>query len=135
MTHMNFLVASFAANIVLIFAVFVCIILFFVFLALKKSKKPVVITGAVLMLISVAVNYYVFSHATYYRYNDNYVLGNTLEKIEKRYGPVDEKWNRAGEECAAYKTEADLDQVQNYYIMYFDEDGTVSRIGNSQLPD
>lgn len=73
----------------------------------KKIKFFLLLTLLIIML-------YCYSHPTYYKYNDRWIIGNSITEIEKRYGKFDLHHNN---EVAYYIS------YDNYYYIEYDENG------------
>lgn len=58
----------------------------------KNNKKLFVFLLSVLILIVIVftgIKIFQYYHPTYYKFNDRFVIGNSIENIEERYGPLD----------------------------------------------
>lgn len=58
----------------------------------KNNKKLFVFLLSVLILIVMVftgIKIFQYYHPTYYKFNDRFVIGNSIENIEERYGPLD----------------------------------------------
>ena len=74
------------------------------------------------------------SHSTYYKYNDEWVIGNKITEVENRYGKFDlgefvkGKSGKVG--YYIYKDDSLFlpDYLQHYYYIEFDENGIVYNV-------
>ena len=76
-----------------------------------------------------------FSHRTYYQYNDMWIIGRSVTDVKNRYGEFD-LYNGA---YAAYYIYTDNrgflpDHLKHYYYMYYDENEIVTRVTDACQP-
>lgn len=98
-----------------------------------KSKGVVVSLGINIALITTIIMYSV-CHSTYYKYNDLYIVGSHISKVEQRYGQFDlirERDNKKG--VAAYYIYTDNgpimpDHLEHYYYMEYNEQGVIYKV-------
>ena len=50
------------------------------------KKKIIIISAIVILIIATFVGVFKYYHPTHFAYNDRFIIGNTQEKIEERYG-------------------------------------------------
>lgn len=129
MTQITFLKLAFTLNVVLVLGVLACIVIFIVFAIKHKKKMPVLIIGIALSILNTGLNYYTISHATFYKYNDNFIVGNTIDKVEKKYGSFSDKGEKDGRLYALYEMKSP-DTTSLYYRIYYDANGTVYEVGS-----
>lgn len=51
---------------------------------IKNRKKIIIIVILFIFIISISLFFH--SHRTYWKYNDNWIIGNSIENIQERYG-------------------------------------------------
>lgn len=59
---------------------------------IKKRKKWLVFLLSILILIALTfsgIRIFQYYHPTYYKFNDRFIIGNSIENIEDRYGPLE----------------------------------------------
>lgn len=127
MTQMTFLKWAFGLNVVLVLGVIACIVIFIVFAIKHKKKTPVLIAGIALIMLNTTLNYYTVSHATFYKYNDSTIVGSTTDKIEKKYGPFEDRGEIEGKLYVRYAIKSE-DEQPLYYWMLYDETGNVYEV-------
>lgn len=91
------------------------------------TKRRVLISAVVIIIFSALI--FLFSHSTYYKYNDWWVKGRSLAEIEERYGDFDIRLGST----AGYYIYTDNgwimpDHLPHYYYMEYDENGIVRRV-------
>lgn len=109
--------------------VFVSVIVLIV--SLVRKKKKLVSSIIVVFFATLFILYLLFltSHSTYYKYNDWYIMGNNIDKIEKKYGEFDYNIEYDnGEGLAGY----DIDYSLFDYYMKYDSKGIVYKIGRAE---
>ena len=99
---------------------------------MKKHLKYVII--AVLTLLLSIIVFYII-HPTYYKYNDIWIMGNTISDIKNRYGEFD-LFNDAYAAYYIYTDNKDFlpDHLKHYYYMYYDENNIVYNVEDSCQP-
>lgn len=96
-----------------------------------KEKTPIVVFSCALAILCtsfVGLNIYVMSHKTYYKYNDWYVKGNNIDKIQEKYGEFD--YNNIHLMEAGY---CDYPGDGFFYVMKYDSSGIVYEIHYSTV--
>ena len=98
---------------------------------MKKLKYVII---AVLTLLLSMVAFYII-HPTYYKFNDIWIIGNTIPDIKNRYGEFD-LINGAYVAYYIYTDNKGFlpDHLKHYYYMYYDENNVVYRVEDSCQP-
>lgn len=99
------------------------------------KKKILIILASVVLFIVISLGIFAYYHPTHYAYNDRFVIGNTREKIVKRYGEFDRvRTNEEGDiTCGIYMIRDNTPElVMGYddslwYEIYF-EDGIAVKV-------
>lgn len=103
------------------------------------SKKILLLSSAIACIIISSV-LFISSHSTYIKYNDWWVLGNTVERIERRYGEFDLFEYRHGVSGkVAYYIYTDNsgflpDHLKHYYYIEYNEQGIATRVYDACAP-
>ena len=50
------------------------------------KKKIIIILSSVILIVAIFICVFKYYHPTHFAYNDRFIIGNTQEKIEERYG-------------------------------------------------
>lgn len=50
------------------------------------KKKIIIILTSVVLIIVALISVFKYYHPTHFLYNDKFIIGNTQEKIEEKYG-------------------------------------------------
>lgn len=121
-------------------ALVICFIVFLVLLiTAKKKKKPTVFKSVLLSLdvILLACSaIFALSHPTWYKFNDWSVMNADIDSVISRYGSFDIGEAEEGKQGKAgyyiYTDDGPVmpDHMKHYYWVYFDENGTVYRVGD-----
>ena len=53
------------------------------------KKKIIIISASVVLIVVAFICIFKYYHPTHYAYNDRFIIGNTQEKIEEKYGKFD----------------------------------------------
>ena len=113
---------------------------------MKKNKGMVIVFSAILVLILgiiVSGNVFRYYHPTHYKFNDKFVIDNTLENIEERYGPLEfQGYTTDGLKVGRYLAEesspkTDLFGHPSYdvwYCIYFNEDDIAQKVSLQSYP-
>lgn len=94
-------------------------------------KKTLVIIIAVIAVLSAVISYFCF-HPTFYKYNDAWIIGRSIDEVEERYGEFDLDWDyRKG--YYIYNDDRGFlpDGLDHYYYMEYDENGIVYEVYDS----
>ena len=108
-----------------------------------KKHKVIFIILLFLILIGLtlflSIKIFQYNHPTHYKFNDRFIIGNTIENIEAEYGPLDFKgYTLDGLKVGRYLAEkgtasfwaqvmGDSD-VDVYYYIYFDVEGIAKEV-------
>lgn len=119
----------------------VCLVLFLAGLILltmllvkrKRIRGALVVLG-LSVLTAGGLTLFRFTHPTYYKYRDGWVMGNTVENVEKRYGAFDTGQYQSGKAGVVgyfiFRDDGPImpDHLEHYYYMEYDESGVVVRV-------
>ena len=99
----------------------------------RERTIPFAIAAAVFILACAVL--YMFSHGTYYKYNDWAIVGKHINNVCKLYGEFDINEPR----YAAYyiytdKSDFHSGHIDHYYYMEIDEYGIVTRVYDGCQP-
>lgn len=50
------------------------------------KKKMIIILSSVILIVAIFICVFKYYYPTHFAYNDRFIIGNTQEKIEERYG-------------------------------------------------
>ena len=50
------------------------------------KKKTIIISASVVLIVVAFICVFKYYHPTHFAYNDRFIIGNTQEKIEEKYG-------------------------------------------------
>ncbi|HEX9060731.1 MAG TPA: hypothetical protein VF941_11185 [Clostridia bacterium] len=96
-----------------------------------KSRKKLIIVSVVCFVFTVALVlvWFFYTHSTYYKYNDSWIIGRHIEEIEKKYGKFDKGYDK----LKAYYLYTDdgpimPSHLQMYYWIKHDEKGIVVKV-------
>lgn len=93
-------------------------------------KKKIIIIAAIVIFIIVAfVGVFKYYHPTHFAYNDRFIIGNTQEKIEEKYGEFSgvRKNNDSEITCGIYMIRDNTPELimgydnSLWYEIYFEE--------------
>lgn len=106
--------------------------------AQKKIVKTIVVFAISLGLL-ITIIIFEQSHRTYYKYNDAWIIGNSVEKVEERYGSFDlgevKEWISGTVAYYIYVDDGILpDYGKHYYYLEYDESGIVYNVEDSLAP-
>ncbi|MDE7425820.1 MAG: hypothetical protein K2N51_19340 [Lachnospiraceae bacterium] len=100
----------------------------------KKSKKRL----SIFLIISIAslssMIVFLCSHATYYKYNDWWIIGRSISEIESKYGEFDfgeYKANTSGKVgYYIYTDDGPImpDHLKHYYYIEYDNEGIANKV-------
>lgn len=98
---------------------------------LKRYKIPGIIILAVLVSMGCTIWFYC-THPTYYKYNDSWILGKTVDQVRVRYGEFDV----VTDGCVAYYIYTDNsgflpDHLKHYYFMEYDNNDIIYEVHDS----
>ena len=82
-------------------------------------KKKILIPALIaILLLSISIGIFWYSHPTHYRYNDRFILGRSADEITAKYGAFDSVLqNETGEMiCGIYQIREDTPEL----IMSYD---------------
>lgn len=68
-------------------------------------KKKIIITSIItIIILALAIGIYWYYHPTYYKFNDQFIIGNSAEEITDKYGDFSKKWidDKTGELTRAF---------------------------------
>lgn len=109
----------------------------------SKHKKCIIIfvVISIVILISALVLFFA-SHSTYIKYNDWWIVGNSVENVRERYGEFDlGKYNENGGTFGYFAYEDDgrhnlLDPsyLDMYYYIKYNSDGIVENVYMASQP-
>lgn len=110
----------------LIVMIFLSIIMLII---LRRKKKNMIILPSSIIIISILLLIgsvlYIESHATFFRYNDWYIVGNSKEKVEDKYGIFHFDYiENDGSGVAVYKG-VDWSEL---YCMKYNEQGIITSV-------
>lgn len=100
---------------------------------LKNNIKNLILVFSLTIafaLIIIIIGIYVYFHPTHYKYNDRFVIGNTYEEIQDRYGVFSHVLYYYGNgklSTGAYYVGERYD-LPEFYIIEFDEDGIAYKV-------
>lgn len=122
----------------LVFGVLLFFIFFFILLIVKKKKHCSIKIEIFLLVTNIflfmLVQLFFLSHATYYKFNDWFVLHSNIKVIVDKYGKFDAGFLQDGESgMIGYYIYTDNgpimpDYQKHYYFIYFDENGDVYKV-------
>lgn len=86
-----------------------------------------------------------YYHPTYYKYNDRFIIGNSIENIEDRYGPLQfEGYTTDGLRVGRYFADEGVPDIDIaalwrptydlYYYIYFNADGIAQKVDLKGFP-
>lgn len=105
----------------------------------NRTKKFLILSISAIMLTAVVL--FISSHSTHIKYNDWWIVGNSIDNIKKRYGEFDfsnfRQGYRNGASCGYYvgndRYALICDNAEYYYIMYYDSNGVVTDVKFDRL--
>lgn len=112
------------------------------FLRKRRKKMFAVFSGILAVIIAavICVQIFFYYHPTHYKFNDRFILGNTRENIEEKYGKL-ELYANSGEYAMVgrYLAEKGYPDItlesflgapmyDRYYSIYFDENGIAQKV-------
>ena len=112
-----------------------CFIIIFLYekIFVKKDKinvrnTAVSVLAAVLLIANLSCGMFIHRHRTHYRYDDDFILGNTSESIVKKYGAFDSIISAS--DSADQKRKASYITLLNRYkyTITFNEEGKAEKI-------
>lgn len=106
----------------------------------KKNRKPAVMSLLISIFLLAVLILFIFSHSTYYKYNDWVILQSNIYVVQQKYGDFDLgtiRDNQAG--TVAYYIYTDNgpimpDHLKHYYYMEYDEWGVIYKVYESCQP-
>ena len=96
----------------------------------KKAKKSLT-CGLLGVGVLVCVFIFISSHSTYYKYNDWWIMGNNILKVQERYGKFDLGTYKEGKSGKVgyyiYTDNGPImpDHAKHYYHIQYDDQGVV----------
>ena len=98
---------------------------------MNRRKKVIIISIVGLIIIAGLSLWWFFNtHATYYKYNDKWIIGRNINEVEEKYGKFDEdhkSFNVKG--YYAYKSSFIMpSKAPTYYWMEYDKNGIVVKV-------
>ena len=92
-----------------------------------------------MIALFLAFQIFKYSHPTHYKFNDRFIVGNTIENIEAEYGPLKSVGNTldglkvgrylAEKGTASFGAQAmGYSDVDVYYYIYFDSSGIAEKV-------
>lgn len=100
----------------------------------KQSLKTSVISLTISIILLTLIIVFYLSHSTYYKYNDWYILGNNISKVQEKYGTFDfGKYQKGKKGRVGYYIYTDNgpimpDHLDHYYYIDYDEDGVIYNV-------
>ncbi len=140
MSPWHYLFLSIGITALLAIGMVVCIIFLVRSIVKKTRKKPIVIVAAVNTALLSAVLLFNASHATYYKYNDWFILNNDIHAVEQRYGEFDlgefhdNHKGRVGYYIYTDNGPIMPDHLPHYYYIEYDEKGIVRKVYDGVCP-
>jgi hypothetical protein len=88
----------------------------------KNVKKKILISiFSFIVIIGIIIGLYYKQHPTYYKYNDNWIIGRTVSEIEERYGSFDDSIDSGLTIYKAYCIKEGNDINRRYYWIVVDK--------------
>ncbi|MDE6251387.1 MAG: hypothetical protein K2M78_01935 [Lachnospiraceae bacterium] len=95
----------------------------------NKFTKKLIVIILILVILQIVILIVYFSHSTYWKYNDWWIVGNDIDNVEKRYGEFDFDY---GNRKAYYIGKDDAmimpSHSPQYYWMELDDNGIVTQV-------
>ena len=123
-------------EVILFFALvfIISLIVLIIQLIIKKKRKSVTITVMVYSsIILVMLILYYIQHIHTLQYNDWEIIGSNINYIEKKYGPFDHE-DVSLDYCEIYYLYNNEFGDKVYYIMGYDDSGTVTYVNVREYP-
>lgn len=95
----------------------------------NKLSKKLIVTISIIIVVIIAMGVFYFSHSTYWKYNDWWIVGNDIDSVEKKYGEFDINL----EYRKAYYIGKDNSiimpsNLEKYYWIEIDDNGIVTKV-------
>jgi len=124
----------------LIIGVLLCVVLFAGNKVKGRRNKAIIISLITNIIMIAVVILYLFSHSTYYKYNDWAILHNDVHIVEQKYGKFDlgkihdNKKGRVAYYIYTDNSPIMPDYLAHYYYMEYDEFGIVYNVYEACQP-
>lgn len=124
----------FIVTLLFVLVIVISLIVLIIQLILKKKRKSVTITVMVYSsIIFVMLILYYIQHIHTLQYNDWEIKGSNINDIEKKYGPFDHE-DVSLDYCEIYYLYNNVFGDKVYYIMGYDDTGTVTYVNVREYP-
>ena len=95
----------------------------------NKLSKKLIVTISIIIVVIIAMGLFFFSHSTYWKYNDWWIVGNDIDSVKKKYGEFDINL----EYRKAYYIGKDNSiimpsNLEKYYWIEIDDNGIVTKV-------
>ena len=96
---------------------------------LRELWREILIITIIIVIIITSVCLFISSRSTYYKYNDWWIIGRSVEEVETRYGEFDIIFgNRVGYYLYTHNGPIMADYLPRYYYMKFDENNIIYEV-------